>query len=186
MSVATSTDVLPTAGAFEGTLLHSAPASTVELASYQPSSLVCHVRGRPLARPSPAFRHPEHATSRRPPASPLPARQHGRVLPSSFDGKGTTPATVCMLEDGESRDVFRSDGADAEESSARLRLHGEATSAATAIVPEVCSAPPTDAASDNTEKKNRQYNMFSEKQRFHTLHLCDEGYSVDEVAIIIG
>ena len=28
--------------------------------------------------------------------------------------------------------------------------------------------------------------MFSEEQRLHALHLCDEGYSVDEVAVTIG
>jgi len=88
-----------------------------------------------------------------------------------------------MLKDGESREEFRSDGADAQESSARLPLHGEATSAATSIVPEVCTAPPTDAASNDSDNKILPFNMFSEEQRLHALHLCDEGYSVDEVDI---
>jgi len=108
MSLIPSTDVLPTVGALEGTLLRSDPASRVEVAVYHPSSLVCHVCRRPLARPPPAFRHPKHATFRRPPASPLTARQHGRLLILSFNGKGTTLATVCMLKDGESREVFLS------------------------------------------------------------------------------
>jgi len=51
---------------------------------------------------------------------------------------------------------------------------------------DVCNTPPTDAASDNNTNDQPLYNMFSEEQRLHALHLCDEGYSVEDVAFIIG
>jgi len=101
------------------------------------------------------------------------------------DGAGTATGPAPLPVDGAGTETAIAlrpvDGAGAETAPALFPVDGAGTETATALSLLLTATAPT-----RPQRACPTTAMFSEQQRLPALHLCEEGYSVDEVAVIIG